>query len=921
MDHVARLIARVAGVAARRPVPVLVAVVVLAAAGGALAGSLTPSAATDTLLARGSDTSAATERYRQRFGDDAVVVLVREPVTRLVLTDDLARLVGLEGCLSGNLPRDVRPPGGPRGPCARLARARPAQVVYGPGTFLNESVRQIQEQFAGQQAQRGRQAEQAAQAARKIARERGRTPAEAARLGRQARQLVYAQFVRDSLQLAARYGIQELPRLDDPSFVSSVVFDGKRGYDQPKARFAYLFPSKDAALIGVRLKPGLSEAARRQAIADVRAATAMPNWKLRNGGTYTVTGAPVVLADLTGSLARSIVVLLVAALLVMAGTLAVVFRTRTRLLPLGLALAAAGLTFGGMALVGAPLTIASIAVLPILIGLAVDYAIQFQSRWDEERRPGEPPNETAVRTARAGAGTIATAGLATVAGFLVLLLSPIPMVRGFGLLLVAGIVAAFACAVTAGFAALSLAARRRDRAASTPVGASLRGAADLIGGLAGRLGAVRPVREARDLLGDGFRGGLALAQRHPRRIVGVALAAAALGWFADLTVTPVESDITRLVPQDTRSIQDLRALQRTTGVAGQVDVTVEGDDLTDPRVVRWMGTYQRRVLADAGYREGRGCGRADLCPALSLPDLFARTRAGQLSRRQVEGLLDTVPPYFSQAVITADRRTATMAFGIRLMPLERQEEVLDAMRAALDPPEGVRASVAGLPAQVAEANAEVSSPLRRLGFLVVGLLAVGAVLLAVYRRWQDAVVPLAPIVLATGCASLALAAINLVPFVDVPLNPMSVTLGALVLAISTEFSVLLAARYRAERGAGLAPATALERTYRRTGAAVGASAATALAGFAVLMVSDISMLRAFGFVTVLDLAVSLLAVMLVLPAMLVLDELRPAAGVAPRGAGGHAPKGSVLVALSPFRARRPASAARDPSAGRSGPEA
>ena len=53
-----------------------------------------------------------------------------------------------------------------------------------------------------------------------------------------------------------------------------------------------------------------------------------------------------------------------------------------------------------------------------------------------------------------------------------------------------------------------------------------------------------------------------------------------------------------------------------------------------------------------------------------------------------------------------------------------------------------------------------------------------------------------------------------------------------------------------------------------------ASGATAIAGFAVLVVSDIRMLRDFGFVTVVDLTVSLLGVMLVLPAVLLLAERR-----------------------------------------------
>ena len=45
-----------------------------------------------------------------------------------------------------------------------------------------------------------------------------------------------------------------------------------------------------------------------------------------------------------------------------------------------------------------------------------------------------------------------------------------------------------------------------------------------------------------------------------------------------------------------------------------------------------------------------------------------------------------------------------------------------------------------------------------------------------------------------------------------------------------------------------------------------------MSGFAVLVVSDIRMLRDFGLVTVIDLAVALLGVLVVLPAVLVLAE-------------------------------------------------
>src|SRR5688500_8972699 len=130
---------RVVRAAAHRPRRVLALVALLCAAGTALALGLQPSAATSTLAGRSSDTYQATERYRERFGDHAIVVLVRGPLEQLVLTENLGRLLGLEGCLSGNAPAGAEPAGGRGGPCAGLARSKAVQGVYGPGTFSNSA--------------------------------------------------------------------------------------------------------------------------------------------------------------------------------------------------------------------------------------------------------------------------------------------------------------------------------------------------------------------------------------------------------------------------------------------------------------------------------------------------------------------------------------------------------------------------------------------------------------------------------------------------------------------------------------------------------------------------------------------------------------------------------------------------------------
>jgi predicted RND superfamily exporter protein len=387
------------------------------------------------------------------------------------------------------------------------------------------------------------------------------------------------------------------------------------------------------------------------------------------------------------------------------------------------------------------------------------------------------------------------------------------------------------------------------------------------------MGQAAPLVRAGAALRRAGRRSLAFALAQPRRVLLIGAVVAALGWVAD-TQTKVVSDVRDLVPGNLKALKDARTLQDTTNVSGEIDVMVTANDLTDPAVLGWMVRFQKGALCAHGYEAKSNCpsgqapagkaGPPELFPALSLPDLFRSTDVKDST--QVQALLSAVPPYFSQAVISSDRRTANLAFGIRLMPLDRQKRVIDDLRSRLDPPPGVTAHLAGLPVLAADANHELSSTLRRALTTLAGLVAVFLVLLLIRRRFELAAVPLIPIALATGWSAALLFLLR------IPLNPMSAALGALVIAISTEFSVLLSARYREEREAGWSPRTALERTYGSTGSAVLASGTTAIAGFAALIASDIRMLRDFGIVTVVDLTVSLLGVMVVLPAALLWAE-------------------------------------------------
>jgi len=931
VSNAARLFSALAGGAARRPRAVIAAALALGLAAALLASQLRPTAATSTLVSSTSSQYRATQRYYRAFGEEPIVVMVKGDLQQLVLSSDIGRLAGLEGCLSGNTPRRaLADEGGVDGPCGQLARAHTVKVAFGPGTFLNEAAEQIDDQLTAETRHAEAQAAHARKLVERAALARGLTRVQARQLGSQARRVTMASFQSRLLTQALEYGITSRPSLEDANFVSNVVFDSSKPAGTPKARFAYLFPSRDAALVSVRMRAGLSEAQRERTIALIRRAVRMPQWRLAHGESYVVTGEPVIVSDLTSSISHSIELLLVAVALVMAAMLGLVFTGRPRLAPLALALLAAALTFGVLWLAGSSLTMASIAVLPVLVGLAVDYAIQFQARvqeeaeraageWELRRAPGPggaapggsapggsapgvavpgaagpggsalgaaAPGAAALvaRAARAGAPTIATAAAASAAAMLVLTLSPVPMVRGFGVLLVIGVLLALLCTLTVGAATISLSLR----GAQTGTAGSRRwGAASAAARTRAGASLASAWRGARELLAENpltrglTRAALVGCVRRPAPVLGLGLALAALGWGLD-SRTGVQTDITKLVPQNLGSLQNLQAVERTTGVGGEIELLVEGRHLLAPATVEWMIDYQRRVLARFGYSGAHGCRHARLCPAFSLPDLFDAQGAGgsrKLSSAEIHALLKAIPAYFSQDVITPDRRTAALAFGIRLMSLGRQQRLIESMRASLHPPAGVRASLAGLSVLAAKSGSEVADPWRRLETLLASLLAVALVLMAAFRGdVRRALVPLVPIALASGWSALILFALR------VPLNPMSVTLGALVIAISTEFSVLLSERHRQERLAGYDVVEALRRAYGRTGAAVASSGVTAIAGFGVLALSDIAMLRDFGLVTLVDLSVSLLGVLLALPATLVLSAGAAAGGARVRRA-------------------------------------
>ncbi|MEX2415477.1 MAG: MMPL family transporter [Paenibacillaceae bacterium] len=110
-------------------------------------------------------------------------------------------------------------------------------------------------------------------------------------------------------------------------------------------------------------------------------------------GVHTiVTGKPVIDSAVHISMEASMKKMIMIAVVIMLAVLTVVFPVRWRILAIPIILLSVLATLGLMGYVDVPMTMVSMAVFPILIGLGVDYAIQFQNRYEEELAKGESAN-------------------------------------------------------------------------------------------------------------------------------------------------------------------------------------------------------------------------------------------------------------------------------------------------------------------------------------------------------------------------------------------------------------------------------------------------------------------------------------------------------------------------------------------------
>jgi hydrophobe/amphiphile efflux-3 (HAE3) family protein len=616
--------------------------------------------------------------------------------------------------------------------------------------------------------------------------------------------------------------------LDDEAWVDFLLHDNEG--EIRKALRTFIIDDTHAQMV-VRLGGNLSIDDEGAASDYVVATT--KDLEFEDASVIT-TGAPVLLQDLNEYLKGGMLLLGGIAVAIMVVILLVLFDVRWRLLPLGVILIGVVWAFGLAGWLGIPLTIVTIAGLPVMLGVGIDYAIQMHARVEEEvviDRAAHPIQETARNLCPA----LLVVTFDAVFAFAALHFAAVPMIRQFGLLLAVGIMAICLCSIVVPLAVLGI----REYKSPTK-------GRDFREGALGRLVV--------------WLGSLPAAAAIPLTIASAVIFVGGLVVEDKLTL---QTDPIEWVNQSSQVINDLDVLDRETGSSSELGIYVEADDVFADDVVAFMHSFNREQLEE--YPRDLLTGSSIVSTVSDLIELEGASDVAPTGD-EVRAVYDAAPEAIRRFTVNPEAGALNLIFRTGPGSLEERAETVNEIRDSVDPPDGVRATPSGLAVVGVGLLENLEANRVLLTYIAIGF--VFAFLAIRLRSVVRSVLSLVPVLIAVGTASLVAYAFSL------KLSPMTAVGGPLVVAACTEFTSLILLRFIEERRRGLNPKEAVDVAAARTGRAFIVSGLTAIAGVAVIATSSLPLLRDFGILVAMNVAVALISALVVLPPMLVWADQR-----------------------------------------------
>ncbi|NYT05281.1 MAG: RND family transporter [Methanomicrobiales archaeon] len=610
----------------------------------------------------------------------------------------------------------------------------------------------------------------------------------------------------------------------------------------PEATLSLILPSPSMTIIVVTPEPGMSLASEEALLKALESRIALADTP--PGITASLTGSPAFESQMSAEMGSSMGTLILAALALMVVAVGLLFgHVRYRLLSVAIVATGLVFTFGFMGLAGMKINMVTIAAFPVLIGIGIDYAIQFHSRFDEEARQGSLADAVAATITRSGPSVL-YAMLATSMGFLAMWISPLPMIRSFGMVCVIGVVSCYLAALIIVPTAGTLLSYRPRPAAA--------GDSPLLLRYNGAIGTV-----------------VERVAKNPLPVLLVCSLVAIAGIQIDSTI-PVNTNENTFVPADMPAKVNLDKVVRTMGPTSTVPVYVRGDGVVSLAGLTWMHDFQV-------YEEEHN---AKITGSHSIVTEVLAVTGGTMpeSEAALDEALAAIPA--ETVARYADGRTAAVIeFSLVEMENEVAMSFIDGLKreiAWFQPPPGITATITGEGEMFTNLIREIregKTAMTLLGFSLIFLF-----LFAVYRKGKKAATPLVPIVLIVGWNGV------MMHLLGIEYTPMTATLGSMTIGVASEYTILIMERCYEERERGLALIPAIRASVQKIGTAITVSGLTTVFGFSALMLSSFGIISNFGILTVISVGFALLGAILVMPAILALTAGREHAAGAPDGA-------------------------------------
>ncbi|MDO9326728.1 MAG: hydrophobe/amphiphile efflux-3 (HAE3) family transporter, partial [Methanoregula sp.] len=600
-------------------------------------------------------------------------------------------------------------------------------------------------------------------------------------------------------------------------------------------------------LIQLKLTPGLSEKVQKSVLDNV--ASVVDSSSAPPGVKVEISGSPAFSQQMSAGLTSNMGVLIGGALVLMIITMGILFSyVRHRFMPVLLVAIGLVTSLGLMGIAGINLNMAVIGAFPVLIGLGIDYAIQFHARFDEEARKGSLNDAVFVTVTRTGPAVM-YAMLATSMGFLAMYVSTVPMIRSFGVVSIIGINTCFWVSCI-GMPTIALLVNYQPKPQTGQCYAVGTDACDTI--------IDNPKNHTKSGKKSSFSYGQFLTDtsvkiaKNPIPILLIAGLIALIGFQIDPTI-PVDSDENAFVPSDMPAKINIDKVTRVIGATSTADLLVQGSRVTDLDTVIWLKGFQEYELSH----------HAEITGATSIVTYILEYNGGVMpeTQSQLDTVLSKIPEDTKKSVLS-DPMCGIIRFSTGDISMSQQNSLKELMIkdiAFLEPPIGISIEPAGnfeLMTSLLGAMSESKDTMTILGFIFVFVF-----LILVYRHLH-AVSPIIPIIFVVGWNAVMMSLIGLT------YNPLTATLGSMTIGVAAEYTILVMERYAEEEERLHDPIAAIQESVSKIGTAITVSGLATFIGFSALCLATFPIMSNFGISTLIAVGFSLIGAIFIMPAVL-----------------------------------------------------